>query len=251
MEILKTNKYSCINDLHSLINKKHKITKYKIQKILNENGYTYGVPLTKFPLSEEHKMKRLEFAINHQNFDWRKVIFYDETSFWMSNGKIKRWYNKNDIYDKDVNYKHTAKIQIWGAVSYDMRIIDIFTENMDAAKYVDILKNKLIPKYKNDYHILGDNDPKHNSVKAKRILNKMGVKCINFPACSPDLNPIENIWAIFKSELRKYNYKTINELFESALLVWENIKTESIQSTINSMKYRIPIVIKQQGGYIN
>jgi len=94
---LETNKYLSLNELHILINKNTKITKYKIHEILAANGYVYGFPPTTFPLSEEHKMKRLEFAIKYQNFGWTKVIFFDETSYWTNNGPAKRWYNANNI----------------------------------------------------------------------------------------------------------------------------------------------------------
>jgi len=186
LTILDTNKYLSLNELHTLINKNTKITKYKIHQILMANGYVYGFPPTTFPLTEEHKMKSLEFAIKYQNFDWTKVIFFDETSYWTNNGLAKRLYNINNIYNKDINYKHSSKIHIWGAISYENKIVDTFTENMNTVKYVDLLETKLMKIYVNDYYILGDNDPKHNSAKAKHFLKNKSVKYIDFPPCSPD-----------------------------------------------------------------
>ena len=196
-------------------------------------------------------MRRLEFAIKYRNFDWTKVLFHDETSYWMNNDQVKRWYNNENIYDKDIVYKHPAKINIWGAITYKNKIIDTFTENMDTTKYLDLLETKMIKIYEKDYYILGDNDPKHNSIKSKKYLKDKAIKCVDFPPHSPDLNPIENMWAILKMNMRKDSIKNINDLRETALFTGDKISMDHIRNTIDSMKSRLQKVIDAKGSYIN
>lgn len=150
----------------------------------------------------------------------------------------------------DQKLKRSSKVNVWGAISYDSRSINIFCEKMDADKYVGILDESLIKMYSAEYYILCDNDPKHTSKKAKKYIKSKGIKCIDFPPYSPDINPIENIWSILKFSLTKENTRTIVDLRETIHFIWDSIDQNSIKNTISTMKDRLEKVIKNCGSYV-
>jgi hypothetical protein len=77
------------------------------------------------------------------------------------------------------------------------------------------------------------------------------VELLDWPAQSPDLNPIEHLWHILKMHLQQYENppKGIQELWERVQEEWEKIPKEECVNLINSMPRRIKAVLKAKGGH--
>jgi hypothetical protein len=74
---------------------------------------------------------------------------------------------------------------------------------------------------------------------------------MDWPAQSPDLNPIEHLWRHLKRKLAEHEIprKGILELWDRVEVEWNKIPPEVCQNLIESMPRRIEAVIKAKGGY--
>ena len=125
----------------------------------------------------------------------------------------------------------------------------VFTENMDRHLYLEILNNHLYPNANNVYGrqhwvFQHDNDPKHTSRDVCNDLEmKLRGRVLQWPSYSPDLNPIENIWAYFRRNVEKRvkgmvaQKKSVTQEVFIALVKeeWEKILDELILTNISSM----------------
>ena len=94
-----------------------------------------------------------------------------------------------------------------------------------------------------------DNDPKHTAKSVKAWVDKQLFEVLEWPASSPDLNPIEHLWAHLKMQLSKYESppKGLNELWERLEEEWEKIGVEVVRNLIESLPHHLEAVVKAKG----
>jgi len=73
----------------------------------------------------------------------------------------------------------------------------------------------------------------------------------DWPAQSPDLNPIEHLWWHLKRRLGEYEIepKGMQELWERVEHEWNAIPPQVCINYIDSMRRRVSAVLKARGGY--
>ena len=143
----------------------------------------------------------------------------------------------------------------WDGVGYAAKI----DGRMNSDLYCSILEDELLgfikyfKKKHKDILFQQDNDPKHKSKKATSWLKDYKNQVMDWPAQSPDLNPIEHFWVHLKRQLAAYLTPSngINDLWECTQREWEAIDTAVVQNLIESMPKRVEKVIKASRGYTN
>lgn len=224
-----------------------------VRNILRSSKFSYGAPKLKPLLTEKHKLRRLQWAEQHVNTNWDVIIFSDETSIWKDSRRTKRWMKKNNEGDSGVEriIQHPIKVHIWGCITNDILLFHIFNETMNAPIYLEILDNNLLQIYTDEYVFQDDNDPKHRSKLVSDWKHTKNIKCLDWPSCSPDLNPIENIWSEVKNKIARTRTKTMNEFVECIKNEFENINMDHVRNAIKSMPNRIRKVIELKGDSID
>lgn len=243
------------------------VTPQTVRRALKDAGLKAGPKAKKPKLRPHHVEQRLQFALKHQDWtveDWKRVIWSDETKVnrLCSDGRKWIWKIPGDrVTARTV--QGTLKfgggsLMIWGCITamgpgYMCRI----DGRMNADLYVDILEDELLETI--NYYSLDqqriifqqDNDPKHNAHKTLEWLSEIGIKVLDWPPQSPDLNPIEHVWFHLKQQLAKYEREPTGmiELWERVESEWNKITPEICLHLIETMPQRIASVLKAKGGY--
>jgi transposase len=229
-----------------------------IGKTLSKNGLKNYVACWKPFLSMKNQIKRLRFAIKYQNWTWQwgNVVSIDEKTVQtfanckvMVKRRVNERYNSDNIVSQEVqNTKN--KVNLVGMISCaGPNMIYSVPTTLNSKQFKQLMSSK-VKELIGDNTILMDNAKIHG--KGITYLLQSGVKVlVDFPPKSPDLNPIENIWAVFQKNLNKKLFNitvsTKNDLLELIRDSWKEIPASFIKNCMLSMPQRLKEVIRMKG----
>lgn len=128
---------------------------------------------------------------------------------------------------------------------------------MDSLKYIDVLDTQLIPAMQQWYPenngvFQEDLAPCHSSKISKTFKQENEINVLPWPGNSPDLNPIENLWAIIKTKLRSRDCTTKTKMIAAVFEIWNNdeLLKPMCKNLVYSMPKRVELLLKAKGGHI-
>ncbi len=98
-----------------------------------------------------------------------------------------------------------------------------------------------------DADFIFQQDLAHTAKCTKIWFNDHGVTVLDWPANSPDLNPIENLWGIVKRKMRDTRPNNADDLKATVKETWASIPPQQCHKLITSMPRQIEAVIKAKG----
>ncbi len=140
-----------------------------------------------------------------------------------------------------------------GCISaYGMGSLHVLESTMNAEKYIKVLEQHMLPSRCRLFQgrpcvFQQDNAKPHTAAITTAWLRSRRVRVLNWPACSPDLSPIEKFWCIIKRKIRQRRPQTFQQLEIYIRQEWDQIPTPKLQKLITSMPRRLQTVLKRRG----
>ncbi len=149
--------------------------------------------------------------------------------------------------------KFPQSLMIWAAMSSaGVGPLCFLKSTVNPAIYQEILEHFMLPSAEElygdaDFIFQQDLAPAHTAKCTKSWFNDHGVTVLYWPANSPDLNPIKNLWGIVKRKMRDTRLNNADDLKATVKETWASIPPQQCHKLITSMPRRIEAVIKAKG----
>ncbi|KAI3365747.1 hypothetical protein L3Q82_000757 [Scortum barcoo] len=138
----------------------------------------------------------------------------------------------------------SGSVMVWGGISLGGRtaLHVLARGSLTAIRYRDEILRPLVRPYAGavgpGFLLMQDNARPHVAGVCQQFLQDEGIDAMDWPARSPDLNPIEHIWDIMSRSIHHQRHvapQTVQELADALVQVWEEIPQETIRHLIRSM----------------
>ena len=117
-----------------------------------------------------------------------------------------------------------------------------FDSTVNTDTYCEMLEKLMIPfiqkNFKCDFLFQQDNARPHVSHNTKSFLKKHNIRTLQWPAQSPDLSPVENIWSILSEKVYRNSnvYSSLQDLKNSIISAWNDTDIRKIKKQLMDWK---------------
>ncbi|GFV72589.1 transposable element Tcb2 transposase [Trichonephila clavipes] len=244
-----------------------RISATTVRNRLHNAGLYARRPVVCVPLNGRQRRNRLCWAREHVSWtqqQWASVLFTDESRFTMESdsGRLLIWREQRTRYHQSNTVeRHSYRgggILVWAGISFgghtDLHVFHGGT--VTGLRYRDETLDPYVLPYAaaigNDFILMDDNARPHRARIVEEYLENHGLERMEWPARSPDLNPIEHLWEYLGREVAALNPppRSLHELKHVLLCVWSSLPIPVSDNLINSMGNRSRQCIQVRGGHI-
>ena len=236
----------------------YKIGRETLRRVLKEFGLRKWRKIKRPQLTENDARLRLAWAQRYRDFtpeDWSRVYWSDETSVERGSGENAEWTftrPKDQAREgevKPIPLGKQLRQMFWASFSGDPRrtaLIPLFGHPASPRGGVNSMRiletyQQWLPTLiynRSEAIFMHDGSRTHTAHRVLDWLQDEEYSVMDWPAYSPDLNPIENLWALLKDELLKMfpelyhmpnNEETRGYLIAAAQTAWSQIDPDILR----------------------
>lgn len=236
-------------------------------------------------LTPDTMRKRLQFAKANLARNWSTVMFTDRCKFHHEyvGGVVKRCVWKRVGEERVApRVNHASCYNVYAGITKHgvtkLHVVAGTTKHVSSFKnkkgdpaknitgqeYEHVVSRTFLPEGKrlfggvagvSSWTLQQDNDPTHKKASHKAIQawneknpgNKVTL-LPEWPPNSPDLNPIENVWAYVQDQVNRAGCKDFHSFCAKVQEVFHNISKKHLQNLFASMRKRLQQVVVKKGG---
>ena len=167
-----------------------------------------------------------------------RLVFIDETWTKTNMTPLRGWAPRGERLFAKVPHSHWQTTTFLAALRHDR--IDapcLFDGPINGARFLAYVEQALVPTLKPGDIVIIDNRGSHKGKAIRKAIRKAGAKLIFLPKYSPDLNPIEQLFAKLKHLLRKANARTKDAICTAIAQLLNDFTSQECQNYFANAGY--------------
>ncbi|GFX22357.1 transposable element Tcb2 transposase [Trichonephila clavipes] len=244
------------------------ISRFTVARRLHGGGLFARRPVRCVLLTPAHRRRRSLWCREHRNWrdnEWGRVLFTNESRFSLSSDshRILIWRergSRNHSSNVIQSDRYGGRgVLVWGGIMLgsrtDLHMFDAGSVN--GTRYCNEILLPYVRLFRGamglQFLFMDDNAPCHRTVAAEQLLESEDIERMDWPARSPDLNPIEHVWDFLGRRLaaRTLPPVTIRELRLALQDEWAAMPQQLIDTLILSMGRRCETCLAVRGDHIS
>ncbi|GBN43219.1 Transposable element Tcb2 transposase [Araneus ventricosus] len=209
---------------------------------------------------------RLAWCREHRDWSvdqWATVLFTDESRFSLNTDSRRTfiWREPRTRYlpsnVREIDHYGGGGLMVWAGIMLDGRTpLHVFERGtVTGVRYRDEILEPYVRLFRGavgpEFILMDDNARPHRALLVDEFLESEDIRRMDWPARSPDLNPIEHAWDALGRAIATRNSppRTIQEMKTALLNEWEKLTQEVINCLISIMKSRCKAYISVRGDH--
>lgn len=197
------------------------VTQPTISRALSKLGITRKKKTTSYKEPDAQQKQVFQTALSNVT-DQTLLIYLDECGIPQNLYREYGWAPEGEVVLGKRTGKRERKLNLIAGYSQaELKAPFLYEGVMNAALFNTYLTEFLLPVLKPGQLVVMDNASFHKSAETRRLIESKGCTLWFLPPYSPELNPIEQIWAVLKRYVRRFQpqfhslTETLEFLFQS------------------------------------
>jgi putative transposase len=153
--------------------------------------------------------RRAQWRKYQTRIDPARLVFIDETWTKTNMAPLRGWAPRGERLLSKAPYGHWNTMTFIAALRHDrIEAPWLLDGPIDGESFLLYVQKVLAPTLRPSDLVIADNLGSHKSTAARQAIRDTGAKLLLLPKYSPDLNPIEQVFAKLKHRLREAQART-------------------------------------------
>jgi len=157
---------------------------------------------------ERNENKRKDYLGKLKEYSIEDIVYIDESGIDHNMIQEHCWIKKGTQFIGERCGSARGRTSVIAALNHNnINAPMVYNGTMNTAFFLAWLEQFLVPSLSKGQVVVMDNASIHKNIRVKEIIEAANCYLLYLPPYSPDLNPIENYWAVMKKYIRKIRHK--------------------------------------------